>query len=167
MLDCVGSVGTLPGALLQTLVARQLRAFIDQGRCYMARAVGPLPECKGRRPRAPVSPVVCREGTRTAVGSPGRCKLAARPGPARASGRTVPSHSGDTMAELGTLGSATTSAPAESHHVLDREAPSDQLPFALALAVSRTEQGKHVGLRPARAVLTPNFSLPHMDKSVS
>ncbi len=67
MLDSASSAGTLPGALLQTLVAQQVR-FADQGGHQMALTMLPPSAKPVRGPRfALMTPVGHGEGTQTAV----------------------------------------------------------------------------------------------------
>lgn len=76
MLDSADGGGTLPGALLRTLVAQESCAFTDQEDCQMVLIAFPpsAEPCRGVR-CALTTPVVHVEGTRTVVALRGEADI--------------------------------------------------------------------------------------------
>jgi anti-anti-sigma factor len=100
--DSADRVGTLPGALLRTLVAQQASALTDQGGPQMALTIVP-PAVRRERRRSSPSATVLAEGTGRVVVLRGEVDFSTAPLLADALSRVIVRRSGDVAVDLAQL----------------------------------------------------------------
>ena len=101
VLDLAVGIGTLPGSLLQTLVAQQANALTNQGGCPMTLTIPPrAAETVPSVGSAPAVPVVYAESGRTVIALRGEADISTRLTLTRVLFEVIGSRSGDVVIDL-------------------------------------------------------------------